>query len=50
VSLAQTYSIVFELHGLQWWHVVALLGFAGVLGWLGACLSVRRHLEERSSR
>ncbi|MBK9393912.1 MAG: ABC transporter permease [Uliginosibacterium sp.] len=50
VSLAQTYSIVFELHGLQWWHVVALLGFAGVLGWLGASLSVRRHLEERSSR
>jgi cell division transport system permease protein len=50
VSLAQTYSIVFELHGLQWWHVAALLGFAGVLGWLGASLSVRRHLEERSSR
>lgn len=50
VSLAQSYSIVFELHGLHGGHVVALLSFAGVLGWLGASLSVRRHLEERPSR
>ncbi|WP_018608349.1 permease-like cell division protein FtsX [Uliginosibacterium gangwonense] len=46
-SLAQTYSIVLSLHGLLWWHVLALLGFAGMLGWLGASLSVHRHLHDR---
>lgn len=46
-SLAQTYSIVMELHGLRWWHVLVLLAFAGILGWLGASLSVRRHLNDR---
>lgn len=44
--LAQTYSIALDWHGLRWWHVLALLGFSAVLGWLGASLSVRRHLHD----
>jgi len=46
LSLAQTYSIVLDLHGMRWWHILALLFFSCALGWLGASLSVRRHLHD----
>jgi cell division transport system permease protein len=48
LALAQTYSIVLDLHGLRWWHVLALLFFSGLLGWMGAGLSVRKHLHDGS--
>ena len=48
VALAQTYSIVLDIHGVRVWHVLVLLGFATLLGWLGANLSVQRYLRENT--
>ena len=48
LALAQTYSIVVDIHGVRAWHVLALLGFATLLGWLGANLSVQRYLRKSS--
>ncbi|MBS1208732.1 MAG: ftsX [Proteobacteria bacterium] len=45
-ALARAYSIVVDLQGPSWWQVVALLVFAAGLGWVGAGLSVRRHLHD----
>lgn len=45
-ALAQSYNIVVDLHGPRTWQVAALLCFAAVLGWLGAALSVCRHLHD----
>ncbi|MDY0073934.1 MAG: permease-like cell division protein FtsX [Thauera sp.] len=42
--LAQTYGTVFRLQGPDAAAAALLIGFAALLGWLGAALSVRRHL------
>lgn len=42
--LAQTYGAVFLLSGPDWRASVAIVAFAAFLGWLGAVISVRRHL------
>ena len=42
--LAETYGAVFQLSGPDWRASVAILAFAALLGWLGAVISVRRHL------
>lgn len=42
--LAQTYGAVFQLGGPDWRASVAIVAFAAFLGWLGAAISVRRHL------
>lgn len=44
--LAQAYSIVVDLRGPSALQALALLAFAAVLGWLGAALSVHRHLHD----
>ncbi|MBR0568275.1 permease-like cell division protein FtsX [Azoarcus sp. L1K30] len=43
-ALAETYGAVFALSGPQWPESVAIVLFAAFLGWLGAEISVRRHL------
>lgn len=45
--LADAYGIPLELGGLAAGHTVTLLAFAAALGWLGAALSIRRHLHDR---
>lgn len=45
-ALAQAYNIVVSLQGPNLWQSLALWLFAAVLGWLGAGLSVRRHLHD----
>ncbi|MDP5241166.1 permease-like cell division protein FtsX [Uliginosibacterium sp. 31-16] len=45
-ALARAYNIVVDLAGPSVWQGLALLVFAAVLGWLGAGLSVRRHLHD----
>ena len=42
--LAQTYGAVFQLAGPDWRASLAIVAFAAFLGWLGAVISVRRHL------
>lgn len=42
--LAETYGAVFQLSGPDWRASVAIVAFAALLGWLGAVISVRRHL------
>ncbi|MDX9885831.1 permease-like cell division protein FtsX [Thauera sp.] len=42
--LAQTYGAVFQLSGPDWRAALAIVAFAALLGWLGAVISVRRHL------
>jgi cell division transport system permease protein len=42
--LAETYGAVFQLSGPDWRAAVAIVAFAALLGWLGAAISVRRHL------
>ena len=42
--LAETYGAVFQLSGPDWRAAVAIVVFAALLGWLGAVISVRRHL------
>lgn len=44
--LARAYSIVLDLAGPSLLQGAALLLFAATLGWLGAGLSVRRHLHD----
>jgi cell division transport system permease protein len=43
-TLAALYSVSFRLAGLSLPDAVALLGSSSLLGWLGAWLSVTRHL------
>ncbi|NMG47798.1 FtsX-like permease family protein [Azoarcus communis] len=43
-ALADTYGAVFSLAGPQWPEAVVIVLFATFLGWLGAEISVRRHL------
>ncbi|MDQ8023895.1 MAG: permease-like cell division protein FtsX [Moraxellaceae bacterium] len=45
-GLAQRYSIVLDIGGPHLPEVLVLLVTATVLGWLGAALSVRRHLHD----
>ncbi len=45
-TLARTYNIVVDLHGPNAWQSVSLILFAAILGWVGAALSVRRHLHD----
>jgi len=42
--LAETYSAVFALSGPDLEASLAIVAFAAFLGWLGAAISVRRHL------
>ena len=42
--LAETYGAVFQLSGPDWRASAAIVAFAALLGWLGAVISVRRHL------
>ena len=42
--LAETYGAVFLLTGPDWRASVTMVLFAAFLGWLGAVISVRRHL------
>ncbi len=42
--LAETYGAVFSLSGPDWREALAIVVFAAFLGWLGAVISVRRHL------
>lgn len=44
-ALADTYGAVFALAGPQWTEAVVIVLFATFLGWLGAEISVRRHLS-----
>ncbi|MFU2486197.1 permease-like cell division protein FtsX [Thauera sp. WH-1] len=43
-ALAETYGAVFTLGGPDWRAALAIVAFAAFLGWLGAAISVRRHL------
>ncbi|CAM5372338.1 MULTISPECIES: permease-like cell division protein FtsX [unclassified Thauera] len=43
-ALAETYGAVFVLSGPDWRAALAIVAFAALLGWLGAAISVRRHL------
>lgn len=45
-ALAASFSIVIDLAGPDALQVGALLAFSALLGWLGAALSVRRHLHD----
>ncbi|MDB5800761.1 MAG: Cell division protein FtsX [Rhodocyclales bacterium] len=45
-ALAQRYSIVLSIGGPALWQGVVLCAFAALLGWLGAAISVRRHLHD----
>lgn len=45
-ALARSYNIVLDMHGPSQIEVAVLLVFASLLGWLGAGLSVRRHLHD----
>jgi cell division transport system permease protein len=45
-TLARSYNIVVEIHGPTPLQAVLLLLFSAVLGWVGAGLSVRRHLHD----
>lgn len=45
-SLTQLYASQFALHPLSWGDSVSLLLFSMYLGWLGAWLSVARHLSQ----
>ncbi len=46
-SLAATYGAVFALSGPGLYEALAIVAFAGFLGWLGSAISVRRHLAEQ---
>jgi cell division transport system permease protein len=45
-ALAQRYSIVLNFGGPAPWQAAVLCAFAALLGWLGAALSVGRHLHD----
>lgn len=49
-QLAELYGSTFRLSPLGWRESLALLGLAAALGWLGAWLSVGRHLREIDPR
>jgi cell division transport system permease protein len=49
-SLAALYSASFRLAGLRWDDAASLLAFSALLGWLGAWLSVTRHLWRIEAR
>ena len=49
-TLAELYSASFRLAGLQWGDGISLLIFSALLGWLGAWLSVTRHLWRIEAR
>ena len=49
-SLAALYSASFRIAGLRWDDAVSLLMFSVLLGWLGAWLSVTRHLWRIEAR
>ncbi len=44
--LAETYGAVFLLSGPDWRASVTIVAFAAFLGWLGAVISVHRHLAD----
>ncbi len=44
--LLETYGTAFELQGLGGYNSLYLIIFGGVLGWLGAWMSVRRYLRQ----
>lgn len=45
-ALAESYGAVFALSGPEWPESAAIVAFATFLGWLGAAISVRRHLAD----
>jgi cell division transport system permease protein len=49
-SLAALYSASVRIAGLRWDDAVSLLMFSALLGWLGAWLSVTRHLWRIEAR
>jgi cell division transport system permease protein len=49
-TLAELYSASFRLAGLQWGDGISLLIFSALLGWLGAWLSLTRHLWRIEAR
>ena len=49
-SLAALYSASFRIAGLRWDDAVSLLIFSALLGWLGAWLSVTRHVWRIDAR
>lgn len=49
-ALSQLYASQFTLHSLSWGDSLALLLFSLYLGWLGAWLSVARHLTQIEPR
>jgi cell division transport system permease protein len=49
-TLAQLYSSQFKLHPLSLGDSLTLLLFSMYLGWLGAWLSVARHLSQIEPR
>lgn len=49
-TLSQLYASSFTLHGLDWSDSLSLLLFSLYLGWLGAWLSVSKHLAEIEPR
>jgi cell division transport system permease protein len=44
--LAQSYGSAYRLPLLSPGDALAIVAFAGLIGWLGAYLSVNRHLRE----
>jgi cell division transport system permease protein len=50
VGLVQLYASQFALHPLSWGDSLTLLFFSMYLGWLGAWLSVARHLSQIEPR
>lgn len=49
-TLSQLYASQFVLHPLSWGDSISLLLFSMYLGWLGAWLSVARHLSQIEPR
>jgi cell division transport system permease protein len=49
-ALAQLYASQFTLHPLSFGDSLSLLLFSAYLGWLGAWLSVARHLSQIEPR
>ncbi|MDR2261478.1 MAG: permease-like cell division protein FtsX [Azoarcus sp.] len=43
-ALAETYGVMIVLAGPGWVESLAVIAFAAFLGWMGAAISVRRHL------
>lgn len=50
MPLSHLYGVAVALRPVAWADLLAVLGFAGFLGWLGAWLSVSRHLASSTSR